>query len=212
MQRNTARKVRNRDLVEGEFVKTEGSMEPNYVVTPLNEMVSRARVMGVVVSRFVSEDESYINVTIDDTTETLALRAFRETEALKDVEVGQTIDVVGKAKEYQGEIYILVEGVSVLEDPNWELVRRLELAEKDKNLGRKPRQPPQGEKEGEEARGKEEVKELIESKDEGEGVKYITIARGVGIGEDHLDDIINELLVEGEIYEPKIGRFKIMNE
>ncbi len=213
MERSTALKVRIKDLVEGEFVRTEGAMEPNYVVTPLNEMVSRARVMGVVVSKFTSEDEKYITVTLDDGSETVSVRAFRETDVLKDVEVSESIDVVGKVKEYQGEVYLLAEAVHIIKDPNWELVRRLELAIKDKALGRKVSEPVETLEtrfEGENA--KEKVLEVIKTLDEGEGVKYITIARETGIKEEELDKIINDLLVEGEIYEPKIGRFKIMND
>lgn len=210
IERRTALKVRIEDLVEGEFVRTEGKMEPNYVITPLNEIVSRARVMGVVASKFISDDENYINITLDDSTETLSVRAFRDVEVLKEVGVGETVDIIGKAREYQGEIYLLAEALAKVEDPNWELVRRLELAEKDREM------PYRAEAEEEEEAVAEgastRVKELIQAKDEGEGVKYITIARNAGLKENELDNIINKLLIEGEIYEPKIGRFKLMKE
>lgn len=213
MERKTANKVRIKDLVEGEFIKTEGNMEPNYVVTSLSEMVSRVRVMGVVVSKFISEDDKYVIVTLDDSSEITSARSFIDTDILKGIEVGETIDVVGKVKEYQEQIYILPEVVYIIEDPNWELVRRLELVIKDKTLGKKPSSKPVEDKvevEGEALRDR--VLEVIKTGDEGEGVKYVTVVKETGIKEEDLDKIINDLLVEGEIYEPKIGRFKIMND
>ena len=213
MERKTATKVRIKDLVEGEFIKTEGNMEPNYVVTSLSEMVSRVRVMGVVVSKFISEDDKYVIVTLDDSSEITSARSFIDTDILKGIEVGETIDVVGKVKEYQEQIYILPEVVYIIEDPNWELVRRLELVIKDKTLGKKPSSKAVEDKvevEGEALRDR--VLEVIKTGDEGEGVKYVTVVKETGIKEEDLDKIINDLLVEGEIYEPKIGRFKIMND
>ncbi|GCC10931.1 hypothetical protein IPdc08_00972 [archaeon] len=213
MERKTATKVRIKDLVEGEFIKTEGDMEPNYVVTSLSEMVSRVRVMGVVVSKFISEDDKYVIVTLDDSSEITSARSFIDTDILKGIEVGETIDVVGKVKEYQEQIYILPEVVYIIEDPNWELVRRLELVIKDKTLGKKPSSKAVEDKvefEGEALRDR--VLEVIKTGDEGEGVKYVTVVKETGIKEEDLDKIINDLLVEGEIYEPKIGRFKIMND
>ncbi len=211
MERKTATKVRIKDLVEGEFIRTEGTMEPNYVVTPLNETVSRARVMGVVVSKFTSEDEKYVTVTLDDSSEIISIRTFGDTDVLNDIEVGETIDVVGKVKEYQGEIYMLPEVVHIVEDPNWELVRRLELFIKDKTLGKIPSEAVENKLEFEGEAPRDSVLEVIKTGDEGEGVKYVTVVRETGIKEEDLDKIINDLLVEGEIYEPKIGRFKIMN-
>ncbi|GBE54786.1 MAG TPA: hypothetical protein ENH28_03155 [Euryarchaeota archaeon] len=214
IERKTATKVRIKDLVKGEFIKTEDDMEPNYVVTPLNEMISRTRVMGVVVSKFTSEDDKYVNVTLDDSSEIISVRAFRDTDVLKGIEVGENIDVVGKVKKYQGEIYIFPEVVHIIEDLNWELVRRLELVIKDKTLGKKPSSKAVEDKvefEGE-APPRDRVLEVIKTGDEGEGVKYITVVKETGIKEEDLDKIINDLLVEGEIYEPKIGRFKIMND
>ncbi|HEQ78416.1 MAG TPA: hypothetical protein ENI78_02190 [Euryarchaeota archaeon] len=213
MERKTATKVRIKDLVEGEFIKTEGNMEPNYVVTSLSEMVSRVRVMGVVVSKFISEDDKYVIVTLDDSSEITSARSFIDTDILKGIEVGETIDVVGKVKEYQEQIYILPEVVYIIEDPNWELVRRLELVIKDKTLGKKPSSKAVEDKvEFEVEALRDRVLEVIKTGDEGEGVKYVTVVKETGIKEEDLDKIINDLLVEGEIYEPKIGRFKIMND
>lgn len=137
-ERSTAAKLWIKDIVQGKFVKGEQRFEPNVVVTPLNESVSRVRILGTVVSRFTSEDGKYATITLDDTTETIAVRTFREgVELLQEVKPGDIVDVIGKVKEYEEERYINPETVWRIEDPNWELVRKLELALKERALREK---------------------------------------------------------------------------
>jgi RPA family protein len=238
IERGTAVKLRIKDVVEASFHRSSERFEPNYIVTKRGVKASRVRVMGVVVAKFVSEDGKYSSITLDDASATIAVRAFREVDPLVKVSVGDTVDVVGKVKEYEDEIYILAETVRVLEDPNWELVRELELAIAEKLQ-------PQVEAPLQEVSSAGEVKEsfeepvveeevvgvesaesaelveleekeepklkvlhLIEELDDGDGVKYITLLKESGLAEEKLEEALNELLNEGEIYEPKIGRFK----
>ncbi len=222
MERATAVKLRIRDVVEASFHRSNERFEPNYIVTERGLRASRVRLLGVVVAKFVSEDGSYSSITIDDSTATIAVRAFREVDPLLKVKVGDTVDVVGKVKEYEGEVYVLAEAVHVLRDPNWELVRELELAIAERLSGGEAREvleeeapPPVMEEVVEEAQGKDEEDEpklrllhLIDELDEGEGVKYITLLRESGLAEEKLEEVLNELLNDGEIYEPKIGRFR----
>lgn len=217
--RGTAFKVHIRDITEGKFSKSRSRWEPSYVLTPLNENVSRVRVMGTVVARFVGEDQKYASLTLDDGSDTIAARAFRDdVELLQEVKPGDIVDVIGKVKEYADEKYINVESVRRVEDPNWELVRRLELLIK----GRRSAGGEAGQLEAsretpmEEAVAEEVVEEepkmvllnLIEELDEGEGVKYVTLLKESGLGEETMEAALNELMQDGEVYEPKIGRFK----
>ena len=54
MTRLTAFKVPVSDIVSGKFIDVEGRWEPNYVITKLGQRVSRVRVMGIVVSKFLN--------------------------------------------------------------------------------------------------------------------------------------------------------------
>ncbi len=239
IERGTASKVCIKDVVDGKFVKAAQQFEPNLLLTPLNEKISRIRVMATVVSRFTSEDEKYASLTLDDASETITVRAFREdTELLQDVKPGDIVDVVGKIKEYNEEKYIAPESVTRIEDPNWELVRKLELLLKEHALrgkieGMKEAEPTAMSQEMGAVETKEEspategstvvveeevvseeedpklvILTLIEKMDEGEGVKYITLLSESKLEEEKLESVLNELMGEGEVYEPKIGRFK----
>lgn len=214
IERSTAIKVRIKDIQEGEYVRAN----PNYVLTPCGERITRARVMATVVARFVSEDERYASITLDDGSDTISVRAFRdEVEFIKKIKEGDLVDVIGKIKEYEGEKYLTAECIRVIDDPNWELVRKLELLLKEREKEKPGKEEETGieveeiklESEDEEEKDKKLViLNLIEELDEGEGVKYITLLKESGFDEEELESVLTELMQEGEIYEPKIGRFK----
>ena len=133
MARQTAKKVRATDVVNGSFVKKEG-FEPSFVTTKRGEDVSRARILGTVVDTYKSEDGNFASITIDDGSDTLRVKAFKETEVVDNLKVGDVVDFVGKIREYNGEIYMIVEIAKIVDDPNFELLRRLELLKKEKGM------------------------------------------------------------------------------
>jgi hypothetical protein len=259
MTRSTAVKIGIKDINEAEFVRSTERWEPNYLVTPFKDRVSRVRVLATVVSKFVSEDKKYSTVTLDDGSDTISVRVFEEDGwMLKGLAVGDIVDVVGKIKEYREERYISPESIWRIDDPNWELVRKLELllATKTRSIhgeendtlkkdikieGASPAiakasesapevdtievvkeviesKPRRESKDKPSKEKKDSVKEdsdqksmilnLIKNMDEGEGVKYITLLKESKLTEEALEAVLNELMQDGDIYEPKIGRFK----
>lgn len=207
--RGTALKVRIKDITNGELKKGESEWE-SFLVTPFNEEAARVRVLATVVSRFKSDNGRYGSLTLDDTTDTITSRAFDEgVQLIESTKEGDIVDVIGRVKEYEDEKYINVESVSTIVDPNWELVRKLELALKVKRLGGDVKAPE--ESVGEEVVGenpKSVVIGLIEELDESDGVKYVRLVDETGFSDEKLEEILTELMEKGEIYEPKIGKFK----
>lgn len=205
IQRQTARKVRISDIMAGNFVKKEG-MEPSYVETA-NGPVGRARIMGTIMNVFRSDDGNFGSLTIDDGSDTIRAKAFKELGVLEGVEVGQLVDLIGKVREYNGEIYIIPELVKQISDCNLELLRRAELL---KTLGPPAKgvaaaaQSPKAANEQAELRKK--VLEAIEAKKDGVG--FADIAAAVKADEEAIEDAINELLSEGICYEPTPGKIK----
>ncbi|MBN2042726.1 MAG: hypothetical protein JW754_02870 [Candidatus Aenigmarchaeota archaeon] len=133
--RQTAKKTALSHLMKGSWVKKEG-MEPSFVTTALGENISRARILGTVVARFDSEDGNYSSVTVDDGSDTVRVKAFKEIKILEKLRPGDMIDVVGKVREYTGEIYMIPESIRKVDDPNAELLRRLEIIKKIRGLKR----------------------------------------------------------------------------
>lgn len=134
--RLTAFKVAVKDILEGSYVTVEGKWEPDYVLTKLGQKVSRVRVLGLVLRIYKSEDGAYAALVVDDTTGSIRAKAWRGDVGLfKELEAGDTVEVVGKIREYQEERYIAPE-VVVKTDGLHELLRRLELAKLRKKLSK----------------------------------------------------------------------------
>ena len=126
--RSTAYKLKIEDLVWGRYVRSPEGTEPSYLLTPWGQHTARARVLGTVVDKFVRDDQGYAILRLDDGSETVSLRAWREgVPELAGFEVGNLIDVVGRVREFEGEVYLVPELILRVEDPNWELVRELEI-------------------------------------------------------------------------------------
>jgi len=206
MERMTARKIRVADITNGKWVKNEG-LEPSFIVTPSGEQVSRARIMGTVVSKFVSEDENFASITVDDSTDTIRAKTFKTAKPLDVIQIGDMVDLIGKVREYNAEVYIMPEIVRKITDPNLELLRRLELIVKYKNQqkGEAPATQFVSAKEDRSAL-KKKVMEVIET--DRAGVAYAKILEMVNMPETQIESVVNEFLEEGICYEPTPGKIK----
>lgn len=208
IQRMTAKKTYVSDIVNGEWVKKEG-MEPSFVVSPSGDEISRARILGTVVSRFLAEDGNFASFTIDDTTETIRAKTFKTIKPIDGFEVGNLVDLIGKVREYNGEIYIIPEIIRKIEDPNIELLRKLEImkrpgAEKPGTPISKQSKPNVEKKDDKDLR--KEILKFIDNQED--GVEYGKILENVKGKESEIESVVNEILAEGICYEPTPGKIK----
>lgn len=123
--RLTAKISSNKEIISGRFIKKTG-FESSYALTNLGRRLSRVRIMGVVVDKFVSPDERYATATLDDSSETLRCKSFVNVKIINDLNNGDLVDVIGKVREYNGEIYVMPEIITKA-DSNSETLRMLEL-------------------------------------------------------------------------------------
>lgn len=205
IERQTAKKVRIADITGGEWVKREG-MEPSFVITPGGEDVARARVMGTVVSRFVSVDGSFASITIDDSTDTIRAKAFQETRHIDGVAVGDLVDVIGKVRVYNNEMYIIPEVVLKVADPNAELLRRLELLRKLSGAKAATAKSGKADRIREREQLRKDVIRLLEKNKD--GTTYEKIVQELGVPDEAVEPVINDLLAEGICYEPTPGKVR----
>jgi len=128
-KRLVAKKVRVCDIIDGKFFYgSKEEMKPSFVITSLGEKVSRVNIVATVIDKFVSEDENYATLTIDDGTGAIRVKAFGENVKLfEKIERADLVLIIGKLKEYGGEVYINCEFAKKIEDPNYESFRRLEI-------------------------------------------------------------------------------------
>lgn len=125
IKRITAKKAAISELNNGSFVKKSG-FESSYVLTNLGRRLSRIRVMGLLVDKFTSPDDKYSTVTLDDSTDTVRCKAFVNVKIFDGFGGGDLVDMFGKIREYNGEIYMVPEIVRKVH-PNFETLRLLEM-------------------------------------------------------------------------------------
>ncbi|MFX1520288.1 MAG: OB-fold nucleic acid binding domain-containing protein [Promethearchaeota archaeon] len=225
--RLTAYKLHISDLYAGSYTR-EGNR--SFLETSIGPVV-RVRLLGTIMQRYDNVEKRYTSLTLDDATETIRLKAWREDcEKLADFQVGDIIDVVGKVRQQDdGELFIVPENVIKVEDVNIELLRELEIIELHHLIGGKstPKKEPEmllkkePEKveptqeietdlpQGSENDIKDDVMRLIRTLDTGKGASYKDIVEQTShLDEDAVETAIMDLLNEGVIYEPEAGYYK----
>lgn len=197
IQRQVAYKIWISDLLKSDFVKALGEWEPNYVALG-DKKIARVNVVGTIVDMFANVDASYMTLVIDDGSGNIRVRGWQdEVKLLNGVAIGDIVLVVGRIKDYTGSIYIGPEIVKKL-DSDWLKLRQKELerlygfVEQDEK------------KITINIRGK--ILDLIKEVDNGEGVELTMLVNKIG----NCDDVVKELIEEGEVFYIKPGFLKLM--
>jgi len=136
-KRATAYKLSIDDILSGEYIKnTERPYLKKY-----NLKVRRVRVMGTVINKYDFEkikksddlEDDYTTIqgttlVLDDGTGIIRVIGWNDDKKFTDEPViGDIVDVVGRLREYNEEILIVPDYIKIIDDPNWELLRELEL-------------------------------------------------------------------------------------
>jgi len=199
-KRQIAYKIRIKDIINSRYVKTEG-FNPNYLEINRKE-VSRINIIVVVVQK--SEINNYKTLTIDDGTGKISARVFENNLFLDNVDIGNVVLIIGRPREFSSEKYILIEIIKKI-DPMWAKVRKLEL---EKNIRKNHYSNKDSfEEETIDEIPKNKILKLIKNMDKGEGVPVedITLKDVKDI-----DKIMDVLLKEGDVFEIKPGKLKVL--
>ena len=236
--RQTAYKVWISDILNGEFINPEGEWTPSYVQVQ-DKKISRANVVANVIMNYKNEDSTYVSLTLDDGSDNITLKAWNEdTKILENIKIGDTVLVIGRVREYNGQIYLVPEITRKLEKPEWIQLRKLELTklygektetpkvipsqQVEENQDQKTKETPIIKEEpiieeevistNEETTGEERQKvlDIIRELDSGDGAETTELVAKTGFGEEPTNNLIQDLLKEGEIFEIKAGRLKLI--
>ena len=110
------------DIVNGTFLEDDGAR----VISPYGVELRRVVLVGYIVNR-QSTQGNFASITIDDGTETIKAKAWgTEASSLDEVSNSMLVVLVGKVREYEGEVYIVPEIVSEVKDPNFMTLHLLE--------------------------------------------------------------------------------------
>jgi RPA family protein len=214
-KRQIARKLLISELIVNKFIINEDG--PNYIrVRGMN--ASRVNIMAIVIS--AENDANIKTILIDDGSGKIPLRIFDSISVLDDIQPGDPITVIGWIREYNNERYITPEIIKKLDNPKWLEVRKKEI---EKVI---PENSPIDEEiieieslaideipeetieEVENISKSDKIYELIKKIDEGDGAIIEDII--AQSEEPDAEKIINTLMKEGDIFEIRPGRFKVL--
>lgn len=204
VERQTAIKVSVKSLIDGEYVQREG-WNPNFIRTIYGE-VSRANVMGIVTQEL---DDGYM---LDDGSGQLKMKTFEEKAA---VNIGTPVQVIGRPRVYAGELFLNYEIVKEI-SPAWLEFRKEELKKVEPVV-----ESPQNkivETEGEEVHVKTNSENIFskvidairsfDKKNNSQGADVDAVL--AELQDPEAEHVVNSLLEEGEIFEIKPGRVKVL--
>lgn len=232
IQRQVAYKLRIKEIINGNYVKQEG-WNPNYILTGDNRKISRVNLICVVVSKPIEEGTNYNSIILDDGGAKISVRTFDDGKIFDSVEIGDVVLLIGRPREYGQEKYIVPEIIKKIENKEWIEVRKLELKKQDLISGAQKtdnelpetpvadessaQEPSVSAQQDEQMPVEENVTEdkiegkagkvynLIKSMDHGDGVEHQEIVKKTNAEKE-----IEMLLKEGEIYEIRPGRLKVL--
>ncbi|MHA2141296.1 MAG: hypothetical protein ACXADC_01035 [Candidatus Thorarchaeota archaeon] len=120
-ERMTAVRASVIDIINGDYSEDNGP----HVISPHGVELRRVALVGLIVDQY--SGQGFASLTIDDGTETIRAKAWGgEATSLDKVQTNILALVVGKIREYEGELYIVPEIVRELDDPNYMTVHKME--------------------------------------------------------------------------------------
>jgi len=197
-KRNIAFKMRIGDVLKGKPMMDEGK----FLFLELGDKkIVRVNILANCVDKFIQDGEKkYASLTVDDASGQLRLKAFGEDiELLKSIIQGDTLQIIGNMREWNGELYMIPE-VAKKVDPRWLLVRKLEIQNARKDLPAEKGASPV----------KDLILEKIKGAEEDGGIDMDTLIMDVEASPDIINGEIKKLLEEGLIYEPRPGRLRYL--
>ncbi len=202
VKRETAYKLSIKQIQESKYTYQEG-WNPNYLLIGSTK-ISRVNVIALVVSK---EDNL---VKIDDGTGNVELRMFDEKQRNQSIEIGSPVLVIARPREFNESKYLVPEIIKKLDSKKWLELRAKELEKIDYGKQIEEEKPV----EVEENKPKETsepiaIVDKIKELDEGDGVPIEDLLSSLEM--ENADKYIDSLLNEGEIYEIKSGRLKVLN-
>ena len=212
-KRETAHKLRIGELLRGNqiFDQTQNSdltqvTNPRLLHVELGDRkIIRLNVIANVIEKFESQgDTKFATITLDDGSGQLKARVFGEDlHKFQGIVEGDTILLIGLARSFNQELYILPEVVRK-QDPKYLLIRKLEIDKSSPN-------PLTKDQKKEIKAYRDEIIDLIKSSEENQGIdKDKIIMKFSDAKPDIISQEIQKLLEDGIIYEPKPGTVRYL--
>lgn len=229
-ERATATKCGIADLLRGRYNVNGSTL--NYVETPYGE-ASRVNLIAAVVAKLGKR-----SLIIDDGSGQVEVRAFDDDSLFEPLSAGDVLLLIGRPRRHQEQTYVVAEICKPLSGPKWLELRHAELTRTlpagtrppvNENKGKGefsatrlpaaiPKQDtkktmkvetPKAEKDDEPiAITSDKILDIIRSLDDGGGAAVEKVLAKAGRAD--AETMLTNLLAEGEIFEIRPGRVKVL--
>ena len=216
-KRNTAYKFWIKDLINAVPI-SQGGM---HVFDIRGREALRVNIIAAVVDKQTNEEKTFSAITLDDGTETVRVKTWNEdVKKLENINIGDPVMIIGKISLYGNELSIRPEIVKK-QEPEWLLVRKKEL-EKTYGKPEEPKEkilteetPPHEITEevvvsGPTITARQRILDFVEKETAKEGIETTRLIRISGLKEEEAEKAIDELLREGELFQPRTGFLKVI--
>lgn len=224
MKRQPAKKFWIADILNAQTKLNEQGFKQ---FTIRDKDAARVNLMAVIVSSYINENGSYAVAIADDGSAQIKLKAWNEdVPALSKATVGDIALIIGRlnTNESNNEIFVRPEIVRT-KSIEWMGLRRAELLNEYGKAHSKPiihEEVPQEKMLVEEQiiaeagigvplAVREKIMQTIEANDNSEGASIATVITSSGTNETEASAAIDELIREGEAFQPKKGFIKLIS-
>jgi len=197
------------DILEGIYDENSKSL-----ITKSGIESKRFCIVGYVVLK--REREKFVSLFLNDGTGTIEVRIF-DKEILSDIDLEKPLLVLGRISEFKGKKYIILDFFNNINEYIFNYLRVKAIKRLIKK-GIKFEKEISIEKEEFERKEvydaskiRKEIIRVLREMDEGKGVEIEKIYEALEyIDKKKIDEILKELIMNGEIYEPYPGRLKLL--
>lgn len=188
-----------KELLDGVYEQKEG-WEPNILHCARGKL-SRVNIVGVLL-------REGSQLLLDDGSGQISIRLFDEIPGA-DSPTGSVVQVIGRPREYQDSLYVVAEIIKPL-SAEWVEVRKTQLGSVQDFEKPEIVKKPSSEQKAQPVDNKaEHLISIITGLDEGEGAFVEDVLEESELGE-VAEQILNQLLLDGEVFEVKPGIVKVL--
>lgn len=202
-QRATAYKTVIDDVTSAEYV-TQEAPHPNYLDL-YNSQVRRVQLIAVLVQK------SSHHFVLDDGTGQLTAKRFDTSISLDDVKSGEPILVIGRPRSHNDTVFIGAEAVKALNDKDWVSLHQ-DIVDALYNRGSKADAEQMSTtmttKDKTTVNYTEDLLASIREHDDGDGAPTNKVIESSDL--DDPEEYVEVLINEGEIFEIRPGRLKVL--
>ncbi len=199
------------DIINGRVAKEGEDKFSRWMLTSANgEKVYKIRITGTIVNKYfslASEDKkAFASVSIDDGTEVIRVKGWEDNAMILNVlEESDEVEIIGRPRVSEDEIYLFPETVLKNEDYNKELYLRTKKIKRyaKKNFIISSEQAMETENFQKE---KEIIWDIILNSEN--GVDLEELIDQTKLAKSTIEAVIHDLLNNGDIYEPSALKFK----